>query len=191
MTQINFKFQISNKNQKLNLSIGNWKLEIRNSYVGVTLLELLIYMGLLTIFLTVLTSIFTSTIDVQLSSQGISSVQQDGRFALARIMYDLHKADSITAPASLGSTSNTLTFLVDSTTYTYSTSSGNLILSDGTYTSQINGHNTSISNFSVTRLGNNTPTAQHTMRVSFTVTSKTRENNGFESKDFSTVVGLR
>jgi prepilin-type N-terminal cleavage/methylation domain-containing protein len=69
---------------------------------GFTLVEMLIYMGLLTIFLAVIGNIFFSIIDLQLESQATSSVSESGRYLLSRISYDVRRAQSITTPASPG-----------------------------------------------------------------------------------------
>ena len=65
-----------------------------------TIIELLIYMGLLAGLITILGTVLSQVIDVQLESQAISAVEQDGRFILARLNYDLHRVASVTTPAS-------------------------------------------------------------------------------------------
>lgn len=178
---INFKFHPFDN---LRTRISNFKLNC-----GVTLIELLIYMGLLSIFLTVLTSIFTTTLDVQLESRSTSHIDQDGRFILARLIYDLNRADSITTPGTLGATASTMQFVIGGTTYTYQLNTTNLTLTDGTGTEQLNDYDTDISNLSFTRFGN--LNGANTIKVSFKITSKVQQPKGFESRDFSTTIGIR
>ena len=122
---------------------------------GITVVELLLYMGILTILLTILTSVFTSALDVQSESNAVSSVEQDGNYILARLAYDIHRAQSINIPATNGTTSNSFQIVVDGINYTYSIDvNNNLILVNNLGTNNLNNYATSISNLSVQRLGN-------------------------------------
>jgi|SRR3989344_2096453 len=110
-----------------------------------TIIELLIYMGLLAGLITILGTVLSQVIDVQLESQAISAVEQDGRFILARLNYDLHRVASVTTPASAGQTTSSVTTNVG----TYALSGDNLQL-DG---QNLNSYDSAITNFTVTRLG--------------------------------------
>src|SRR3990172_6790072 len=55
-------------------------LRIRNSRRGFTIIELILYMGMLSILLAVLSQIFVSILNVQLESQSSSSIEQDSRY---------------------------------------------------------------------------------------------------------------
>ena len=158
---------------------------------GFTLIELLIYMGILSILLTVFTSIFMSSLDVQLESEANSSVEQDGSYILSKLAYDIHRAQSITTPA-LGATSTTdFQIVVNGGNYTYSIDAGNnLVLANDLGTNTLNGYNSSISSLSVTRLGN-AGKIEDNLDISFTITSKTKKNTGYETKNFQTNLALR
>src|SRR5260221_14717573 len=95
---------------------------------GFTLVELLLYMGLLTILVTIMSSLFKTIVDVQLESKSSSSVDQDGRFIIARMVHDMQSAQTIVIPASAGSTTTTLQITENSVNYTYSLVGGNLQL---------------------------------------------------------------
>lgn len=168
------------------LKIGNFKLSR-----GVTLVELLLYMGIFAILLTLLTGIFTTVIDVQLEADATSSVQLDGRYILSRLSYDIHRADTIISPA-LGNQTNSMQIIIGGITYTYTVdSSGNLVVNDtlrGAYA--LNSYNTIISNTTFRQIGN-FPSGDNTIQATYTVTSKTIENKGPEVQTFSTTVGLR
>jgi Tfp pilus assembly protein PilW len=155
------------------------------------MVELLLYMALFSILLTILTSIFISIMDLRLESQAFSHVEDDGKYIVSRLVYDIPQATSITTPATLGSQSNSFVLVINGQTHTYAISSGNLNLTNTNGTHQLNGYDTTISNFSITRLGSNTNT-RHTFKISFDVTSKTsRPGQGTETKNFMTTVGLR
>src|SRR3990167_7290655 len=85
---------------------------------GFTIVELVIYMGLFSILLVVMTQLFISTLKVQLSSESTSNVEQDSRFILARMMFDTQNASDIVIPATLGAApGNTLHIRVSGNDY--------------------------------------------------------------------------
>src|SRR3989344_4943759 len=128
---------------------------LRNSQKGVTIVELLLYMSILAVLLTILTSIFVSALDVASESQSASSVEQDGNYILSRLNYDIHSAQGINIPSVNGSSSASLRIVIDGINKTYSVDeSNNIILSDNSGTNNLNGYGTNISSFSITRLGN-------------------------------------
>ena len=160
---------------------------------GFTLVELLIYMGLLVILLSVLTSIFVSSLNVQRESEANSAVEQDANYILSKLAFDIHRAQSITIPATLGGTSTTnFQIVVSGINYTYSIDAdNNLVLQEGLgANNNLNGYGTSISNLSVTRLGN-AGKIEDTLDISFTITGRTRKNTGYETKNFQTNLALR
>jgi type II secretory pathway pseudopilin PulG len=173
---INFKFLIS-----------NFKLKARNQR-GATIVELLLYMGILAMFLTILTQTFSASVNAQLESQNTSSVEQDGRYIMLRFIYDITRATSITTPAAPGNQGNTLQLTIGGTTYIYSLSGTNLQINDGSVT-QLNSPDTSISALTFKRLGK--VGGRNSITVSYTVTGNTIQNGGPQIKTFSTTVSLR
>lgn len=158
---------------------------------GFTVIELLLYMGILVILITVLASTFGSIIDVQLESKATSSVDQDGRFILARLAYDMQSATSIASP-SAGSTATSLTIKKSSESYTYKlNASNNLQLTNNSGTDNLNGEDSSISNLTFQTIGSSSTSA--TVQMKFTVTSRTRKTAGSqnESRTFQTTLGLQ
>ena len=172
------------------MKIRNLKLEIRNSKKGFTLVELLIYMGLLSIILVVLSQIFGSVLDAQLESQATSSVHRDGRFILSKLTYDVHRANSIVLPASLGTSSTSLQLDISGIN-TYSLNNGNLELTSGLETNNLNSGDTTVSNLTFTRIGNSVANAKNTVRITYTITSRIVRPKGLETKDFQTTIGIR
>lgn len=158
---------------------------------GFTLIELIMSMGIMAILIGVMTGIFGSTIDASLDSQATSGVDQDGRFIVARLAYDMQRASQIVTPAVPGSTTNpSLTIKINSIDYTYSLSgSGNLQLTDNTGPNNLNSNTTQVSNLTFQRLGIGDTT--DTVQVKFKLTSRIRETKGSETKDFQTTLGIQ
>ena len=159
------------------------------SNIGFTLIELLIYMGLLTVVLLVFTEIFITIVENQLSSRNVSNVSSDGRYIYSRMIYDINRADSITEPSALGSSAATLSFVADGSTYTYSLSDNDLLLTDSLGSNNLNGYGTTISDLSFTRIGN--VGGKPTIRINYTVTGTISRTGTSESKTFQTTVGIR
>lgn len=155
---------------------------------GFSTVELIIYMGILTILLTVLTGIFTSIIDVQLTAKATSSVDQDGRYILTRLAYDMHSASAINIPLA-GSQSASLQITVDSVVQTYSLDgSGHMQLNKNSLTDNLNSVETSISDLSFRRIG--IGDNHDTIQMQFTVTSKTKKRaDRSEAITFKTTIG--
>src|SRR3990167_8355868 len=58
---------------------------------GFSILEIVMYMGILSVLLFIFTDIFVSMLDVRSESLANSSVVQDARFMLSRFSYDIKK----------------------------------------------------------------------------------------------------
>lgn len=151
------------------------------------MVELLIYIGLLSIFLTVLTSLFVSIFKLQLTTQSTSSLTQDTRFIIARMGYDIENAKNISVPSALGQTTNSLTF-TDSGghTFIYALNGGNLTLNG----IPINGLDTSISSITFQMVGYDI-TKPTTVQVKFTINLNVVEESGPRSQIIQTTYGLR
>lgn len=157
--------------------------------LGFTLMEIVIYTGLLSIFLVVLTGIFLSILDTQLESQTISSVQQDGRFIINKLIYDINRANNIFVPADIGDSTNTLELSISGTNYIYDLVNGKLRLSIGTNANLLNGFDTTVSNLTFQRLGN--AGGKNSIKIGFTIASITQRTAGPEIKNFQTTAALR
>ncbi|HSW48291.1 MAG TPA: prepilin-type N-terminal cleavage/methylation domain-containing protein, partial [Candidatus Saccharimonadales bacterium] len=165
------KFQISNfKYQIKKISkVKNWKSEKLDFNRGFTLVELLMSIGIMLVLMSVMTGVFGSTIDTTLDSSATSGVDQDGKFIIARLAYDMQRASQIVTPAAPGSTTSpTLTIAINSVNYTYSLSGSDLILTDDTGPNNLNSNSTQVSNLTFQRLGigNMTDTVQVKFKLS-------------------------
>lgn len=160
---------------------------------GFTIVELLIYMGLLVILITVLTNIFVATIDTQLRSKSTSSVAQDGRFIYTRLIYDIGRAQSVSVPLNIGSMSSSLQLTIAGQNHTYSLNSGDLLLTDQSGTEMLNSYDASVSALLFRRVGNvSVVNRKDTFQINFTVSSRVKVPGGAtDIKQFQTTAGLR
>lgn len=156
---------------------------------GFTLIELLLYTGLLMIFLLILTEIFTSVLQARQESQITGSVNQDGRFIMSRIIYDIGRAQAISQPVNLGDGGTTLELTVGGNTIRYTLTAGNLIYTDPTGSYTVNSIRSRVAAVNFRRLGNSG--GKHTIAVNLTVTSVGQLPAGVQSAAFQTTVGLR
>lgn len=145
---------------------------------GFTIVELLVYMGLSTIFLGVLTDIFIAILDSKIESEATSAVEQDSRFILTRLSYDAERASTMSA-------SSNLIMTIGGSTYTYSISGNNLTLNGD----NLNSSETKISNLTFQQLGN--PGGKPSVQVKFTATSVSQRSKGPEVRNYQTTIAAR
>lgn len=155
---------------------------------GFTLVEMLISTSLISILLVILTTILQSALETQLSSIATSNVEQEGRFILARIAYDLQRAESVVSPLSNQSAAS-LSLSISGDTYVFASDSGQLWLTraSGVYTLMQPG--TTISNLLFTGVGTSSGTTKPTEKIYFTLTDNS--SNPPETRDFEVTVGPR
>lgn len=157
---------------------------------GITIVEMLLYMGILSVLLSILTSIFVSALDVQSESEAASSVVQDGNYIIGRLAYDIRRAQSINIPA-LGETNNNFQIVIDGVNYSYNLDANeNLTLTNNLGVNNLNNYGTNASAFSVQRLGN-PGKVEDTLRISFTLTGRAQRVSGSEVRNFQTNLALR
>jgi prepilin-type N-terminal cleavage/methylation domain-containing protein len=164
-------------------------IKIKNSEKGFTLIELAIYLGILSILLLILSSFFNSSLDTLLQSQATSPTEQDSKFILNRLMYDITSADSLTTPVNPGDQGSTLKLVRNGITYTYTQTNNNLTIADNLGTDVLNSTQASISGLLFKRIGY--ATGKPTVQIIFTITSTTTAKTGKDSQNFQTTVSLR
>lgn len=76
---------------------------------GVTLVEVLLYLGLLVVFITAAVGLYGSTVTAETRNRAANEVEDQGMLILNRIRSELGSAETISAPAT-GSSGSTLTF---------------------------------------------------------------------------------
>lgn len=154
------------------------------SQKGFTLVELLMSMALLSLLLVSLTGIFASTIEARLKSEATSAKQQDAQYILTRLFYDINQASAITSPSTISSSQSSLSLTINSQTWTYSLSNGDLILTNPSGIYQMNSHLTTVTGFTVTRIGNSTGKAS--IQVALTTASRISGAAGNGSLSYTT-----
>ncbi|MEI6532826.1 MAG: prepilin-type N-terminal cleavage/methylation domain-containing protein [Candidatus Roizmanbacteria bacterium] len=161
----------------------------KNISSGFTLIELLIYMGILSIFLIILTDVFVSILGVKLESSSYSSVEQDGRYIMNRLSYDIHRATSITTPSSPGQSTSSLALVIGGINYTYNLNSNNLVLTSNSISNTLNSNLSRVNNIQFQRIGN--VGGKNTIHVVFTVTSTIQPKSGPVQKNYEISSGIR
>jgi type II secretory pathway pseudopilin PulG len=164
------------------------KLKLRTNN-GFTLVELIIYMGLLSVLLLVFTDIFTSILDTQLSSKNTSSVADDGRYIYSRFIYDVNRAQTIIEPSSYGIPSSQMTITIDGQNYTYSLTNNNLMLTDSTGSYALNGDGSKITSVTFTKIG--ATSTKDTIQIKFTIKGSIPNHGIIDQEVFQTTAGTR
>jgi len=176
----NFQFQISKTYQHSKSKLQR----------GFTLIELIIYGGMLSILLGVFVTLFGSIVDAQLDSQATSSVQQDGQYLMTKLSHDIMNASSISTPATVGTSTQSLQISIDSASLTYSLdANNNLILTTSSGSDQLNSYATEISGLSFVRRGN--VGGKNSVTFTYTVTGKTQRTSGPESVSYTSTASIR
>jgi type II secretory pathway pseudopilin PulG len=156
---------------------------------GFTLVELLVYMALMSIFLLVLLDIFTTILNTKLASESTSGISQDSRYILSKLSYDVNNSDSISTPT-LGSTSAILQLTASGSANTYALSGGNLVKTQGGVSMNLNGTDTMFDAISFKNMGK--AGGKPTIQVIYTVRSKIIVQGGrTEVQTINTTVGTR
>lgn len=162
----------------------------KDARAGFTLIELLIYMGLFSILLTVFIQLFGVIFEAQTENEAVTSVASDAKFIMGRFAYDMNRATSIYSPTSLGSSSASLTLVINSQNYTYALDNGNLMLQSSlsSLSGQLNSNEASVSAVSFTRFDGGD---KDVVRMTFTLVSDARKGISKEIKTYDISAGLR
>jgi len=162
---------------------------IQNSRKGFTLIELSLFMGLFSIILLVLTTIFAELVQKQLEIQSMSAVESDKSYILSRLEYDLGRADAITIPAGTGDTSAQLELDIDGNSYTYQLNGTALETDNNGDVQRLNNTRTEVSNLSFQRIENSGGVP--TIAISMDIISVVQEASGKRSTTIDTTLGIR
>lgn len=163
---------------------------------GFTMIELLVYIGLTSILITLMSQIFLATLGVRIESQSAANVQQDSRFVMSRIAYDLHRASSIVSPT-LGQVTSTLTLVITENgvdqTYTYATNGTSLQLTVGGESTLLHSSETDIGSLTFRRIGNSETqsTSRDTVQTTITFIGSEDVSAGQQAVTMQSTAGLR
>lgn len=156
---------------------------------GFTIIELTIYIGLMSVLILVISRIFISSLDSQIESKSVSSVQQDGRFIIAKLSHDIALSDSIITPASPGAQTTTLVLQTAGQNTQYSLSGNNLIYTTSLGQDRLNSTTVFVENITFLRIGN--PGGKNTISVDLVLESLTNTGSTGERQNFQTTIGTR
>lgn len=156
---------------------------------GFSLIELVVYMGVFAVFISITTSIFTTVLGVQIESQSTSTVQQNGTYLIERLSYDIHRAEDINIPVSAGIQTQELELLINGEVFTYSLNMGTLELTNNSGTHTMNSSDITITNLSFLRLGN--PGGKHSLTIDIAFESTLADASGPEELSLHTTLGIR
>lgn len=165
------------------------KVSINRKKRGFTLIELIIYMGILSTIMIVLTDIFVAVLQSRTESEATSAVEQDSRFIISRLSYDIARSSSITNPAGLGTSSNSLTLVIGSENFNYSLSGTDFQLTNNTGTNDLNGAETKVDSINFTKIGN--PSGKETIQLQLIISSSAVKTGGAETRTYQTTIGRR
>jgi len=156
---------------------------------GFTLIELIIYVGIFSILIVMLSQLFLTTIEQQATYQTVSTLDRESRYVLNRLTYDIHRTEQIQNPGTVGSTSSTLRLVIDGNTYTYGTSTNRLALIHPLGNDYLTSNEASISGLTFTRLGNSG--GNNSIQVTFTLESQTVVRSQPRRQTYQTTISTR
>lgn len=156
---------------------------------GFTLIELLLYMGLFSILLSALVSLFAALVEVQLESETYTPLEQNARYITHRLAYDIQRADTIIMPAALGDTSTILSLTIDGQSYQYAIDQQDLIITRGADTFGLTSYDAQMVSITFTRYGN--ASGVPVIEVQMTVQSSAVLRGQPESYTYRTMLGNR
>ncbi|KKQ36613.1 MAG: hypothetical protein US54_C0062G0008 [Candidatus Roizmanbacteria bacterium GW2011_GWA2_37_7] len=165
------------------------KFNIQHSKSGFSLIELSLFMGLFSIILLVLITIFVELAQKQLEIQSMSSVESDKSYILSRLEYDISRADAIAIPGASGDSSDELELTIDGATYTYRLTGTVLETDNNGDVQRLNNIRTEITNLSFQRIGN--PSGVPSVQVYMDIASTFAETSGPRSTAIATTFGIR
>lgn len=152
---------------------------------------MLLYMGLLSLFLVVLTDILVQTLESRTKSTAETFVTADDLFVRSRLAYDIRRASSIVTPANPGTTTQQLVLTIGGTTYTYARANGALTLTIGSGSQEaLTTSDTRVAGFAVYRAGDGS--TKDTLQLTYTLQSlATLRGVPAEQKTTAITIGAR
>ena len=156
---------------------------------GVTIVELIIYLGLSTVMLVILSQLFGAILEESVKVQNYSAVQTDGRYTMGRLRTQLNNADSVSVPTNLGDSAGELVLAEGGETYHYYVYNEQLYLNDGVGDYLVSDLDTRITDVLFTRTGN--IDGKPVILIQFTSSTGSAGTVQYESQTFKGAGGLR
>ena len=161
----------------------------RLNHSGVTLVETLLVMGLMSGLLIVLATIFTASIDVQQSSSAYSATTISGRYIVAKLNYDISHSTAILSPNAPGATNNVLVLAANNTSYLYRMNNNTMQFVADARPYSLSSDDVIVSGISFKYYGDGikSPMIQYT----FTLSSVVKSHGTSDSQTFTGSAGLQ
>ncbi len=156
---------------------------------GFTLIELTLYLGLLSIFLVFFSELLSAILNTKTRSEGVSLVQTNSNFLISKLTYDVNQADTIASPIDFGVASDSFGLNKAGQGYTYRINGGRLAIDDGQGLVYLSDANVTINNFNVTKTGNTD--GIQALSIGFTISSNIVDKTGIKESSFLTTISLR
>lgn len=157
---------------------------------GFTIIELLIYMAIVSVLLVVMTQILTSVLDIRVESGSDTVVDENTTFIFTRLQYDIHRASGIITPAAPGQSGSTMKLNIGGVTYTYALVGSQLQITSDLGTDMLSDSASSVSTFTVTRIGDGT--SEDTLRINLSLSSVANTSGGVhQNRQLQTSVSIR
>lgn len=160
---------------------------------GLTLIEIIVYIALLSIVLLVVFDLLLTTSSLKSESESNLSLQKDESQIINRLNFEIKQADTIATPSSIGQTTASLSLTTGTETHTLILVGNNLVLQKtlgaSTATANLNSDLTAVSALSFQRLGNTT--GKVNLKINFTLTNLKTTQQGTLSKNYQMVVTTR
>jgi len=167
-------------------------LKIKKTNHGFSLLELLIYVAILSVLVVVVSNAFISLSKARLQSQVRGEVHDSLRFAMDKIKLDIKNASSVTNPSS--GTDSTLVVVVSGVDITYDVTGGVLRRTEGVNTPiDVTGNNIFVDTFSLTKISNTNLILNETttaIQINMTIHYNSSNIDLLHSSSFQTTVTL-
>ncbi|MBI2450864.1 MAG: prepilin-type N-terminal cleavage/methylation domain-containing protein [Parcubacteria group bacterium] len=156
---------------------------------GFTLVELIVYLGLLTSIIVIVIEILIFGSEFNLKSGAKQAVDEESRFITQRLSTDIRRAASITTPASLNSAASNLVLVINGFSYIYQITGNQLEVVSSSETMPLSSSDVKISSINFKRLGNSG--GQPTIQISLDTESIAAAFPEKVSLSLKTTAGLR
>lgn len=156
---------------------------------GITLIELLIYMGLFSGFMVLLSGLFVSILDVQRESVETARIEEDSQYLFSKLEYDISRAEGVITPAANGASSQTLTLTTpEGYQISYSLENNQLKIASGSSVQNLTHPEVMVTNLNFYRLGSD---GKPTITTDITLQSSYPEQTNPETRDLNYTFGTR
>lgn len=156
---------------------------------GFTLVELLVYFGLFSILLVVMTSVFISMLEQRTEDTAQSFLQQESQYLLTKLKSLVYEADTIVLPADPGDSGTSLSFQAQGVTKTLFIDSGRLVYQTTTESWYLTSPDVTITDFQVV---NQTGTSVHQgVGITVVLQSSLPQQRESLSRVLSTTLAIR